>query len=223
MTRDTPTPPADAHAPDANRAGPNASARLPEQCAYLVALLILFILRRLLAPHRARLATWCHDRPDLPPGSAMAIAAARRGNFGTAIAWMCLRRGIGPGHPDWPYLSHTIVTFGGSLKRFRPGMRACGLQWSENPHIAPGVADDTPAATARAVLRARQAAGGIAPPAPQAEPAASGPVPPSAARLSAGRPTGFRGRSAAGPPPVRGLPAFPSLTHGASPWPVPPS
>ena len=87
---------------------------------------------------RSALPSWWHDRPDLPLGSAQALAASVRGAFGNAIAWMCRRRGIGPGHQDWPELSRAIVAFGGNVKGFRPGLPACGLQWWENPEIIPG-------------------------------------------------------------------------------------
>jgi hypothetical protein len=130
--------PADADAPDPDRAGPHAPP--PRWLIHLLVLLRLFALR-----WRARLGgislppDWVHQRPGLPAGSTQALAAAIRGSFGTAIAWMCLRRGFGPGHADWPYLSRTIVAFGGSLAGFRPGLPACGLQWWENPDIFPGM------------------------------------------------------------------------------------
>jgi hypothetical protein len=155
--------PADACAPDADRAGPDASARLPQWVVHLLALVIRFILERTLAGRSgcSRLPSWWHDRPDLPPGSAQAEAAAVRGTFGTAIAWMCQRRGIGPGHPDWPELSRAIVAFGGSLKEFRFGGPAWGLQWWEHPGIIPGTAGEpkaAPAAEAMALLLSRHAA-----------------------------------------------------------------
>ena len=84
-------------------------------------------------------AAWWQDRPDLPAGSAQAEAASVRGPFGNAIAWMCRRHGIGPGHPDWPELSRAIVAFGGSLEGSAPASRPRGLQWWENPGIVPGM------------------------------------------------------------------------------------
>ncbi len=240
------TAPAEAYAPDADRDGPDVPARLPECLVHLVALLILFVLRQLLAARERHsapgLPSWFHDRPDLPPGSAQALAASIRGPFGTAIAWMCLRRGIGPGHPDWPELSRYIVMFGGSLARFRPGLPALGLQWWENPNIIPGMigmAAATPAATAMAALLARHAVADARPPAPRAVPAEAGhALLPAAwlpaswrqlfARAGTGPPTGPPARPPTGPPAARaascpGLPTLSRLTNGARAWPAPPS
>ena len=123
MMRDPLTTPADAYSPDADRAGPDASARMPEWLVHLIALFIHFMLKRMLAAQlrRSRLPSWWDDRPDLPAGSTQSEAASIRGPFGRSIAWMCRRRGIGPGHPDWPELSRAIVAFGGSMKGVRPG------------------------------------------------------------------------------------------------------
>ena len=196
---------ANAHSPDADRAGPDAP--LPEWVVRLVTLIIRLILECSFAARsrRSRLPSWWHDRPDLPPGSIQALAASIRGEFGNAIAWMCRRRGIGPGHPDWPELSRAIVTFGGSVKGARPGLPACGLQWWENPDIVPGMIGETAAhsaATAMASLLSRQAVAFAPPPAPNAEPAAAESAPlPAIRRVLA--------RTATGPstgPPI-GLPA----------------
>ena len=151
------TAPAGAASPDADRAGPDAPSRLPEWVIHLIALVIRFLLERSLAARsrRSALPPGWDERPDLPPASAQAAAASVRGAYGNSIAWMCLRRGIGPGHPDWPYLSRTIVAFGGSVRGFRPGMPARGLQWWENPDLWPGMIGETvetPAAEAMALL-----------------------------------------------------------------------
>src|ERR1700733_11662559 len=125
------TPPAKAYAPDADRAGPEGPTCRPDWLLHCLALLILFMLRRLLAlrsPGSHRRPSWWQDRPDLPAGSAQEEAAAVRGPFGNAIAWMCRRHGIGPGHKDWPELSRAIVAFGGSVKGARAGVPASGLQ-----------------------------------------------------------------------------------------------
>jgi len=200
MMRDPLTTPADAYSPDADRAGPDPSARLPEWVVHLLARIIRFMLERMLAAcsRRSPLPSWYHDRPDLPAGSTQAEAASLRGPFGRSVAWMCRRRGIGPGHPDWPYLARTIVAFGGSVKGARPGLPACGLLWWENPNVTPGIVDETPAppaAAAMALLLSRQAAAVAPAPAPrnivrsEAEPA---------------RPPAFRwqvfARTATGPP-----------------------
>ena len=171
MMSDPLTLPADGYAPDADRAGPDAPARLPEWLVHLIALVIRFVLERTLATRSGRspLPAWWHDRPDLPLGSAQALAASRRGAFGNAIVWMCRRRGIGPGHPDWPELCRAIVAFGGSIHGFRPGLPACGLQWWENPDIVPGMTGETaatPAVTALAALLSRPAVANARPPAP---------------------------------------------------------
>jgi hypothetical protein len=202
MMRDPLTTPANTGSPDADRAGPDASARLPEWLVHLIALVVQFMLRRMIAAQlrRSGLSFWWHDRPDLPAGSTQSEAASIRGPFGRSIAWMCRRRGIGPGHPDWPELARAIVAFGGSVKGARPGLPATGLLWWENPNVTPGLADETiaaPAATAMALLLSRLAAAVAASPAPKdivrsaAEPA----LPPVfqrrvLARTATGPPTG---------------------------------
>ena len=153
---------AEAHSPDADRASPDAPTESPDWLVHLLALFILFARQGPchLASLPSGVPAWCHDRPDLPPGSAQALAASVRVTFGRAIEWMCRRRGIGPGHPDWPELARAIVAFGGSVHGFRPGLPACGLQWWENPAIIPGMigmAAATPAANAMALLLSRQA------------------------------------------------------------------
>jgi hypothetical protein len=168
------TAPVEAYAPDADRAGPEAPAQMPEWLVRLIARLILFLLEHLLAarPRRShRLPSWWQDRPDLPAGSTQAEAASVRGQFGNAIAWMCRRNGIGPGHPDWPELSRAIVAFGGKLDGFRAGAPPCGLQWWENPAIVPGMIGvvSAPAAATAALLRLLAAAD-APPPAPHAVP-----------------------------------------------------
>ena len=207
MMCDPLTTAADTASPDADRAGADAPPPLPEWVVRLLTLVIRFILQCSLAARsrRSRLAPWWHERPDLPPASMQALAASIRGEFGTAIAWMCRRRGIGPGHPDWPELSRAIVAFGGSVKGFRPGLPACGLQWWENPDLVPGMSGETaaqPAAEALASLLSRQAVAFALPPALNVEPAAARPTPlPAIRRVLA--------RTATGPPtwPPTGPPA----------------
>ena len=154
--------PADACSPDANRDGTGASAGLPEWLVHLLSLVIRFLLEHTLTGRSRRAVTlpsWWNHRRDLPAGSVQQLAASRRGHFGNAIAWMCLRRGIGPGHPNWPELRGAIIAFGGSVKGFRPGLPAWGLQWWENPEIMPGAIGDIaeiPAAEAMALLLSRQ-------------------------------------------------------------------
>ncbi len=164
--------PAEAYVPDADRAGSDALAHLPEWLVHYLAYLILFLLQpanavRLL--RSGRLAAWWQDRPDLPAGSAEAYFASVRGHFGTSIRWMCIRHGIGPGHKDWPGLSRAIVAFGGSLEGFRAGLPPCGLQWWDNPNVTPGMIPGfgAPAAPAASLLE-QQAIANALPPAPHA-------------------------------------------------------
>ncbi len=204
MMRDPLTTPANACSPDADRAGADAFARPPpEWLVHLLALVVRFILQRMFAgrSRRSLLPSWVHERPDLPLASTQAEAASLRGPFGRSIAGMCRRRGIGPGHPDWPYLSRTIVPFGGSVKGARPGLPALGLLWWENPNVTPGCIGETRAtlaATAMASLLSRLAAAAAPTPAPKnivrsdAEPAL---LPAFRRRVSA--------RAATGPPTGR--------------------
>ena len=219
------TSPAEAYAPDADRAGP--TGELPEWLVHFLAMLIHFLLKNMLAMglrRSRRQQAWWQDRPDLPAGSAQAEAASVRGQFGNSIAWMCLRHGIGPGHRDWPELSRAIVAFGGSLEGFRAGAPPRGLHWWENPNIMPGMAGETPAApaaTAMALLLSRQSAAAAAPPAPtnivrsEAEPARPPALRRQAlARNATGPPTG--------PPATRAHQFSYACTNGARAWLAPP-
>jgi len=209
MMRDPLTTPADADSPDADRAGPDASARLPEWLVQLIATLLHTMLRCMRAARwrNARLRAWCHERPDLEPGSGQHLAAVIRGAFGNSIAWMCLYDGIGPGHRDWPALSRAILAFGGSLRAFDPGRRgrpAMGQPWWGNPYVMPGLPApqrETPAAGALAAVLARDTAeaasapAGAVAPAPHAAAAPDpAPMPTSRrspiARVATGPPTG---------------------------------
>jgi hypothetical protein len=222
------TPPEQAYTPDADRAGPDLLTHRPDWFVQCLARLILFLLQHLLAswsPRGSRMPSWWQDRPDLPAGSAQAEAAAIRGAFGNSIAWMCRRHGIGPGHRDWPELSHAIVAFGGSLKGFDFSAPAWGLQWWENPNVVPGmigVTVATPAAAASASLPARQPVPATPPPAPDAVAAearharslaswfaAAGRQ--GSARLGTGPPTGPPAAWAGCPGP----PILPCIMHGA--------
>ena len=212
MMRDPLTPPAGACSPDADRTGEDAPAHLAEWLAQLIAMLIQYVVRRRLAVRlqNAQLRAWCHERPDLEPGSAQHLAALIRGAFGNSIAWMCLYDGIGPGHRDWPALSRAILAFGGSLRAFDPDRRgrpAMGHPWWGNPYVMPGLPApqrETPAAGALAELLARDGADGASAPdgtaslaphaaAPEPEPGFA-PMPASwrspIARVTTGPPTG---------------------------------
>jgi len=212
MMRAPLTPPAGAASPDADRNGEDASAGLPEWLVQLIAMLLHYMLRRMRAVRleNARLRAWCHERPDLEPGSAQHLAALIGGAFGNSIAWMCLYEGIGPGHCEWPALSRAILAFGGSLRAFDPGRRgrpAMGQPWWGNPYVMPGLPAprrEMPAAGALAALFERDAGGGAAAPAGVAAPA---PYAAAAAREpesdAAPRPASWRSpiaRVATGPP-----------------------
>jgi hypothetical protein len=169
----TPHPiPAEAYLSDADRPDPEASAHTPEGLVHWLALLLCCLLEpwnvvRLLRCRRPKF-WWPDRRPDLPAGSTQAEAASIRGPFGNAIVSMCLRRGIGPGHAEWPELSRAIVAFGGSLKGFRAGAPARGLAWWENPNLVPGMVPGFGVPAATAALPQLQAAAIAAPPAPNA-------------------------------------------------------
>ena len=228
--------PAGAFATDANRHGEAVSAP-PEWLAYLLARLIHLMLRtmRVLRPRSlSYLPDWMLERPDLPASSALALAASVRGEFGTAIAWMCMRRGIGPGHRHWPYLAHSIVAFGGSLQGVDG--RRYPMQWWESHWASPAVVRPDPAPPSATALLLEREAIALAPlsewqaapasaaraPAPAPLPAATllrpASPPPSWlrpwARDGTGPPTG--------PPCIAAPPPSSCLTHGAGPRPAPP-
>ncbi len=126
--------PADASSPEPDRAGPDAPNRLPEWLVHLLARLILFMLEHLLPARRDRvLRAWLTDRPDLPPGSIEALAASIRGPFGNAIAWMCRRHGIGPGHAEWPELSRAIEPLAAVWRGSAPALRHAGCNGGKTP------------------------------------------------------------------------------------------
>ena len=172
---------AEAHAPDADRAVPNAPAQIPGWRVHLLALLLLLAQSWALA--RAcglvfALPSGIHDRPDLPLASAHGVAASIRAARRIAIAWMGLGHGIGPGHRDWPEQSRAMA-FGGSQKGFRPGLPQYGVQWRENADIVPGMiglSRTTLAADAMAALLARPAVPNAPSPALHSMPAEAGPA-----------------------------------------------
>ena len=225
--------PAFAYAPDASRVGPRAPGQPPEWLVHWLSVLIFFLMdpvkaARMLRSGRLRHAWW-NDRPDLPLASAQAYFASVRGNFGTSIRWMCIRHGIGPGHPEWPELSRAIVAFGGSLEGFWAGAPPCGLQWWENPGVIPGMVFHGfgTQASATESLLAREAAAHALPPASnamQAE-AAHARLPASWLSASSRRQVFARAGPAlsTGPPGCPGLLKLACLSHGAGAWPAPPS
>jgi hypothetical protein len=157
--------PADAYPPDPDRAGRAVSASTPEWVVYFVARLMLFLIRHLAAFRRrqtARMPSWWVTVPEYAPGSAQELAASLRGAFGNLITTMCWLDGIGPGHKDWPYLSRTIVAFGGSV-RLLDGRRH-PRSWWNRPEIVPGLNGDLPEhPTAASLLAQRLAADALLP------------------------------------------------------------
>jgi hypothetical protein len=216
--------PAEAYLPDTDRDEPGA---LPEWFVHFLAMLILFLLEHVHAArlnHSRRLQTWPDDRPDLPAGSTQSEAASIRGPFGRAIAWMCRRHGIGPGHEDWPELSRAIVAFGGSLKGFRAGAPAIGLQWWDNPNIVQGMIPGFGAPEAPASLLEQQAVASAPTAAPKKMQAAHARRPASWLAASASMRQVFARAgpsSSTGPPGCPALPTLSCLTHGAGAWPAP--
>ena len=199
------TVPAEAYSPDADRAGPATAARLPELLLEFLTLLIRSMLRQCLgawSPRGRLLPSWWVTLPDCVPGSTQELAASIRGPIGHAMAHMCRYLGFGPEHKDWPYLSRSILAFGGSLAGVdgRKYPRPC----LETHWIIPAViGPDAPATPTAASLLAAPLAATEPPLAAQPVPAGVGPavspapVRPVLARAATGPPTG--------PPPDRGL------------------
>jgi hypothetical protein len=216
---------------DADRDAGDESGQLPEWLIHRLAMLILFLLEHICAARlkRARRQSFCwpDQRPDLPAGSTQSEAASIRGAFGNAIAWMCHRRGIGPGHPDWPELSRAIVAFGGSVKGFRAGAPAWGLQWWENPNVVPGmVAGFGAPVAATAALPRREAVADTAPPAANAlQVEVVHAMLPGSWVAAFVRQVFARAGPApsTGPPRCSGLPILSCLMHGAGARLAPPS
>jgi hypothetical protein len=215
--RTPPTFPAEAYAPDADRAGSKGSAHAPEWVVLCIAMLIHFLLEHVFAARLRRSSEvqpwWQERRPDLPAGSAQAEAASIRGAFGNAIAWMCRRHGVGPGHKDWPELSRAIVAFGGSVNGARAGVPASGLQWWENPNIVPGIVPGFGAPAPAATMMQREAVANAAPPAPNAvqTDAAHARLPASWVSASGLSALARQGFARAGPCPPTGPPGCPGL------------
>jgi hypothetical protein len=187
------TAPAEAYAPDADRAGPDSSAEVPEWLVHLLALLILFLLTHMPAVrrrHNARLRSRQVDRPEHPPGSAQAVDASVRGPFGQAIGRMSRHRGIGPEHKDWPDLSRAIEAFGSGLRG--PDGSKRPRRWWEALMTVPGMirADIAPTPATEPLLSSQPSASSP-PPEPAAEPAVLPASPRRVrARASTGPPTG---------------------------------
>jgi hypothetical protein len=203
---------AEACAPDADRAGPDAFPLLPEWLRDVVARLILFLLNQLRAgrPHRSRRRSprWVALVAELGRGRAQPAAPSICGPIAQVVATVCAYWGIGPGHRDWPELSRLIIAFGGTLAGLN-GHRY-PQPWLEAPQFVPGMirADAAAKPTAASLLLAQvaadvsQSAADIPWPVAIALPAGPGRVLPSAPRVSspAPGPRGFARAAATGPP-----------------------
>ncbi|HEY1931582.1 MAG TPA: hypothetical protein VGG99_06205 [Acetobacteraceae bacterium] len=96
---DLKTPPAEAYAPDPDRADPDSPDLMPEWLAYLIALVILFLLEQwgAMRQRRARRpASRPVGRTGLPRDSAAAPAAAIRSQLDNATARTRRGRGAAP-------------------------------------------------------------------------------------------------------------------------------
>jgi hypothetical protein len=100
------TAPAEAYSPDPDRADPDSPDLMPEWLAYLIALVILFLIEQFQAlrqRHPRRLASRPVGRPALPKDSAQPPATASRSQSENATARTRRSRDAAPECPD---LSH---------------------------------------------------------------------------------------------------------------------
>ena len=171
------TSPAYAYSPDADRVCPAASARLLYGLVRFLVLLAFLVREYWLAIRQCRTGTLPssgYNRADLPPRSAQQPPASHGSAFGNAIAWACRRYGSASGHKGWLGPSRAVVafgsgnkgfrpattsfadranvTFGGTTKRFRRRLPACGRQSWQNSNILPGPIGDTVANPAAPIL-----------------------------------------------------------------------
>ncbi|HTW69954.1 MAG TPA: hypothetical protein VME47_08725 [Acetobacteraceae bacterium] len=165
MISDALTSPAYAYPPDADWAGPDASARLLHRMPLLSLLygLVRFLVLVAFLAHEYWLAirqyravtlpsAWSH-RSGLPPGFAQQSAASIRAAVGDAIASTYHRRGTAPAHKDWMELSLAIMAFGSSKKSFRP----VNMNFADQAIMASGGSskDSTPASHPAACIRGK--------------------------------------------------------------------
>ena len=202
---------------DADRAGPDGPERVPEWVVHFLALLILFLLEHVEALSLRRSLGLPSRWQDLPSGPPQAEATSVRSSLGTAIAWMCRRHGIGPGHPEWPEMSRAIMAFGGTLAGYRTDAPPCMLQWWTNPNTVPGVVPGfgAPAAGAASLLQL-QAVANAAAPAPNVMRAVNATQAVAAHAMSPASWVSAAGRhvfARAGPGPSTGPPGSPGLPH----------
>jgi hypothetical protein len=195
------TAPAEACAPDPDRDDPNAPDLMPEWLAYLVAVVILFIIEQLIAirPRPAhRPAQRPVIRPPLPRDSAQPSADSIRSTQAADATARTLRRtGVAPGTPT---LAEALAALRDKLQQSKDAPAV----WSqlEAMGIVPGPLDPATTATPPAPTPApRRAATNPRRAAPRSPPAgatrAASPAP-GQRRLT---------RAATGPP--TGPPAFP--------------
>jgi hypothetical protein len=111
------TAPAEAFALDPDRAGADSPDLMPEWLAYLIALVIVFLLEQFLVArqrHTRRTASRRVGRRALPQDSAQPSAAAIQSQSGHATARTRRRRGVTPECPD---LSHVRTALLEKLRR----------------------------------------------------------------------------------------------------------
>ena len=132
---------AEAHAPDADRAVPNAPAQIPGWLVHLLALLLL-LAQAGLSPVPA--VTFLPSRQGSTTGRTCRSPRRRLCRIdprcqAIAIARMCLRRGFGPGHRDRPEMSRAIVAFRGSAEGSAPAFRSAACNGGKEREIVPGM------------------------------------------------------------------------------------
>jgi hypothetical protein len=139
------TAPAEAYSPDPDRADPDSPDLMPEWLAYLIALVIVFLLEQFQAMrqhHARRLASKPVARPAPPRDSAAAPTAAIRSQPDHATARTRRGRDAAPEYPD---LAHTRAAL---LEKLRQSdVDPAVLSQLEALGIVPAVIGlDTPAA-----------------------------------------------------------------------------
>jgi hypothetical protein len=185
------TAPAEACAPDPYRADPDSPNLLPEWLAYLIALVIVFLLEQFLILRQRNVRRAASRRVGRPGDSAAAPAPAIRSQSGHVTA--CTRRGHGV-TPEWADLSRARTAL---LEKLRQSdVDPAVLSQLEALGIVPGLPDPDTAATPNAPVPSPLFMANRRPSAPISEPArtrhAVAPTPwrRMFARIGTGPPTG---------------------------------
>jgi hypothetical protein len=146
------TVPNEAYAPDPDRADPDSPDLMPEWLAYLIALVIVFLLEQwgaMRQRHVRRAASRSVGRPAPPRDSAKAPTAAIRSRSDHATARTRRGRDAAPECPD---LSHTRAAL---LEKLRQSdVDPAILSQLEALGIVPGLLDSDTAATTAAPMPA---------------------------------------------------------------------